>query len=148
MPFVARPVDGKGNPITAGVLLWELSGDPVGDLDSKSGLLTARAAGDAVVRAIVTAGGTTKSAEAKVTIRGGLLDVRGGGQLPFVFGLLALLAAVAIVLFLRRRRQVRDRRDSQGYLPSEKTDAKAPSAETSELTMPEEKPPAGSAKTP
>ncbi|HLF05661.1 MAG TPA: hypothetical protein VI893_00550, partial [Thermoplasmata archaeon] len=117
--FKVKPFDAKGNLLIKFQVNWVLAGDPVGALDPQTGNFTASSAGEAVVRATVTAGSVVMSAEAKVTVRGGIADIKGGGQLPYLLAGLAGLAAVATIILLRKRKQSRKRKDSQGYVPVE-----------------------------
>jgi hypothetical protein len=103
--FALAAADAKGNEITSFTTKWSLEGDAVGDL--KDGKLTARAAGEATVKAEVASGGSTKAAEARVVVPGGLFDMKAGGQLPLLIILLiaAVIAIGAIAAIASRRRK-------------------------------------------
>ncbi|HLF06149.1 MAG TPA: Ig-like domain-containing protein [Thermoplasmata archaeon] len=103
--FTLTAADAKGNEVTVFDTKWTLAGDAIGDLDQK-GSLTAKAAGEATVRAESTAGGGTEIAEAKVIVPGGLLDMKAGGQLPFLLiGIIAAVVAIGVAAALAGRRR-------------------------------------------
>jgi hypothetical protein len=118
-PFKVKPVDAKGNLLAKFAVLWSLEGDAVGELEATTGVFTARAAGEAKVKASVTAGAEVKEGVASVLVRGGIADIKGGGQLPIVLAALGGVAAVSAVLLLVKRKRARSLRLEQSYSPAE-----------------------------
>ncbi|HLF06195.1 MAG TPA: Ig-like domain-containing protein [Thermoplasmata archaeon] len=109
--FQATAEDAKGNLITTGAKVeWKLAGDNIGQLD-QNGKLVAKGAGEATVKATVSYGGSSEVGEAKVFVRGGLLDLKGGGQLPMLL-MIALAAVIGLVavgaVAARRKRKARE----------------------------------------
>jgi hypothetical protein len=105
--FVAKAFDAKDNLLSSVTVSWSLAGDAVGAVD-QAGKLAAREAGEAEVRALVKSGsGKVAFGSARVMVRGGLLDWKGGGQLPHLLAVLAAAVAIALTLALARRRKRR-----------------------------------------
>jgi hypothetical protein len=101
--FKLSAVDAKGNAITvaAADATWSSSDRTVGEPD-KTGWFVARDAGETVVQAELDG----RHAEAKVMVRGGLFDMRGGGQLPILIGaIVGIVALAAVAAILARRKK-------------------------------------------
>jgi hypothetical protein len=100
--FKLRAADVKGNeiPVSDGEVAWEQVGGRVGRL-SGEGALVAEMPGTATVRATMSYGGATRSAEAKVTVHWWLL------YLLFVALVSALIAGAAIARRRRRKRRMK-----------------------------------------
>jgi hypothetical protein len=120
--FALAAEDAKGNAITSGAKVeWKIAGDSIGSLD-QNGKFMAKSAGGATVSATVTYGGASATGEAKVSVKGGLLDMKGGGPLPLLLAIV-LAAVISIVaagaLAARARRKAREeeraRAQAQGH---------------------------------
>jgi len=105
--FTLRLEDAKRNTVTPDSVTWKYEGDDIGTFDEQTLTFTSRDAGEGDLKVTVKSGGVTKSDSAHIFVRGGLLDLKGGGHLITILlvVVIAVVSVIVIVSVLRRRRR-------------------------------------------